>query len=82
MTVKPQSSYHGIASEHQSLLLQSDDYRASQHDTSEHEQSVLQPGGIESEEELERSLLWKLDLRMTMLIVIYILNHIDRSSTA
>ncbi|KAI0050192.1 MFS general substrate transporter [Auriscalpium vulgare] len=37
-------------------------------------------GGHEARKLLERSLLWKLDLRMSILVVIYILNYIDRNN--
>ncbi|OAX33931.1 MFS general substrate transporter [Rhizopogon vinicolor AM-OR11-026] len=39
-------------------------------------------GGLEARKKLERRLLWKLDLRMSILIVIYILNYIDRNNAA
>lgn len=37
-------------------------------------------GGPEERERIERRLLWKLDLRMSILIFIYILNYIDRNN--
>ncbi|RPD80670.1 MFS general substrate transporter [Lentinus tigrinus ALCF2SS1-7] len=37
-------------------------------------------GGLEARRKLERGLLRKLDLRMSILIVIYILNYIDRNN--
>ncbi|KAJ8593298.1 MFS general substrate transporter [Rhizopogon salebrosus TDB-379] len=37
-------------------------------------------GGTEARKKLERRLLWKLDLRMSILVVIYILNYIDRNN--
>ncbi|KXN83671.1 hypothetical protein AN958_00812 [Leucoagaricus sp. SymC.cos] len=42
----------------------------------------MQFGGPEAQKKLEKSLLKKLDLRMSILVVIYILNYIDRNSTA
>ena len=33
-------------------------------------------GGSEARRKLERRLLWKLDLRMSILVVIYILNYV------
>ena len=35
-------------------------------------------GGPEERERIERRLLWKLDLRMSILILIYILNYVRR----
>ncbi|KAF7798936.1 hypothetical protein EIP86_010164 [Pleurotus ostreatoroseus] len=37
-------------------------------------------GGTEARKRLERKLLWKLDLRMSILVVIYVLNYIDRNN--
>lgn len=37
-------------------------------------------GGPEERKKLERRFLWKLDLRMSILIIIYILNYIDRNN--
>ncbi|KAI0065885.1 sugar transporter [Artomyces pyxidatus] len=37
-------------------------------------------GGAEARLRLERKLLWKLDLRMSIMVVIYILNYIDRNN--
>ncbi|KAJ3557520.1 hypothetical protein NM688_g1438 [Phlebia brevispora] len=37
-------------------------------------------GGTEARKVLERKLLWKLDIRMFILVVIYILNYIDRNN--
>lgn len=37
-------------------------------------------GGTQTRKELERRLLWKVDLRMSILIFIYILNYIDRNN--
>lgn len=34
-------------------------------------------GGKEARKALERKLLWKLDLRMSILVVIYILNYVN-----
>jgi len=34
-------------------------------------------GGKENRKRLERQLIWKLDLRFSILIVIYILNHVS-----
>ncbi|KAG2117467.1 major facilitator superfamily domain-containing protein [Suillus clintonianus] len=42
----------------------------------------LEFGGIEARNKLERKLLWKLDLRMSMLVLIYILNFIDRNNAS
>lgn len=39
-------------------------------------------GGIEARNKLERRLLWKLDLPMSFLVLIYILNHIDRNNAS
>ncbi|EJD01117.1 MFS general substrate transporter [Fomitiporia mediterranea MF3/22] len=39
-------------------------------------------GGLEERQRLERKLLWKLDCRMSILIIIYILNYIDRNNAA
>ena len=33
-------------------------------------------GGTEARKRLERKLLWKLDLRMSILVVIYVLNYV------
>ena len=38
-------------------------------------------GGIEGRRHLERRLLWKIDLRMSILVVIYILNYVRHSSS-
>ncbi|TRM65356.1 major facilitator superfamily domain-containing protein [Schizophyllum amplum] len=37
-------------------------------------------GGTDRRRKLERKLLWKIDLRMSILIVIYILNYVDRNN--
>ncbi|KAF8450458.1 major facilitator superfamily domain-containing protein [Boletus edulis BED1] len=37
-------------------------------------------GGKEARKRLERKLLWKLDLRMSILVAIYILNYVDRNN--
>ncbi|RPD66729.1 MFS general substrate transporter [Lentinus tigrinus ALCF2SS1-7] len=39
-------------------------------------------GGHEARKKLEKKLLWKLDVRMSILIVIYILNYIDRNNAS
>ncbi|PAV20854.1 MFS general substrate transporter [Pyrrhoderma noxium] len=39
-------------------------------------------GGKEERRRVERKLLWKLDCRMSIMIVIYILNYIDRNNAA
>ncbi|PAV20855.1 MFS general substrate transporter [Pyrrhoderma noxium] len=39
-------------------------------------------GGSEERRKLERKLLWKLDCRMSIMIIIYILNYIDRNNAA
>ena len=38
--------------------------------------------GTERRKKVERTLLWKLDAKMSLLVVIYILNYIDRSNAA
>ncbi|EMD40846.1 hypothetical protein CERSUDRAFT_131167 [Gelatoporia subvermispora B] len=37
-------------------------------------------GGSEERKRLERKLLWELDVRMSVLVVIYILNYVDRNN--
>ncbi|KAG6919397.1 hypothetical protein DXG01_006280 [Tephrocybe rancida] len=37
-------------------------------------------GGTEARRKLERKLLWKVDLRMSIMVIIYILNYIDRNN--
>ncbi|KAI5124935.1 hypothetical protein M0805_007362 [Coniferiporia weirii] len=39
-------------------------------------------GGREARRIIERKLLWKLDCRMSVMVVIYILNYIDRNNAA
>lgn len=39
-------------------------------------------GGTEARKALEKKLLWKLDLKMSILIVLYILNYIDRNNAS
>lgn len=39
-------------------------------------------GGTEARKKLEKSLLFKLDARMSILVVIYILNYVSRTSPA
>jgi len=39
-------------------------------------------GGIEERQRIEKALLWKLDCRMTIMVVIYILNYVDRNNAA
>ncbi|KIY63519.1 sugar transporter [Cylindrobasidium torrendii FP15055 ss-10] len=39
-------------------------------------------GGLEARKKLEKRLLWKVDARMSILLVIYILNYIDRNNAA
>jgi len=39
-------------------------------------------GGPEGRRKLERRLLWKIDLRMSILGIIYILNYIDRNNAS
>ncbi|KAF9075884.1 MFS general substrate transporter [Rhodocollybia butyracea] len=39
-------------------------------------------GGRESRMALERKLLWKIDTRMSILVIIYILNYVDRNNAA
>lgn len=38
-------------------------------------------GGTEARKQLEKNLLWKLDIRMSILIVIYILNYVSVSGS-
>lgn len=51
---------------------------------SRHELNVEDPdaqfGGTEARRQLERKLLWKVDARMSIMVVIYILNYIDRNN--
>lgn len=42
--------------------------------------SVAEDGGIVDRARMEKRLLWKLDARFSILIVIYILNYIDRNN--
>ncbi|KAH9483060.1 putative transporter C11D3.18C [Psilocybe cubensis] len=37
-------------------------------------------GGTEARKVLEKKLLWKVDCRMSILVLIYILNYIDRNN--
>lgn len=37
-------------------------------------------GGPEARKKLEKKFLWKLDLRMSIMVIIYILNYIDRNN--
>ncbi|THH31322.1 hypothetical protein EUX98_g2895 [Antrodiella citrinella] len=37
-------------------------------------------GGVDARRKLERKLLWKLDMRMSILVFIYILNYVDRNN--
>ncbi|KAF8515446.1 major facilitator superfamily domain-containing protein [Gautieria morchelliformis] len=39
-------------------------------------------GGVEGRKRLEKRLLWKIDLRMSILILIYVLNYVDRNNAA
>jgi len=39
-------------------------------------------GGTEARRALEKKLLWKIDLKMSILIVLYILNYIDRNNAS
>ncbi|KAF5387819.1 hypothetical protein D9615_000371 [Tricholomella constricta] len=39
-------------------------------------------GGTEARRKLERKLLWKVDARMSIMVIIYILNYIDRNNAA
>ncbi|KAH8113243.1 MFS general substrate transporter [Phellopilus nigrolimitatus] len=39
-------------------------------------------GGYEERRRLERKLLWKLDCRLSIMLVIYILNYVDRNNAA
>jgi len=45
-----------------------------------HDDPNAEFGGTEARKKLERKLLWKLDARMSILIIIYILNYIDRNN--
>jgi len=45
-------------------------------DVSEVINSDAEFGGTEARKKLERRLLWKLDLRMSILVIIYILNYV------
>ncbi|KAF9247252.1 major facilitator superfamily domain-containing protein [Melanogaster broomeanus] len=49
-----------------------------EHDS--HARTTAEFGGAEARMELERKLLWKIDLRMSILVVIYILNYVDRNN--
>ncbi|OCB84398.1 MFS general substrate transporter [Sanghuangporus baumii] len=49
---------------------------------SEAEDAVAEFGSEDERRRLERNLLWKLDCRMSIMIVIYILNYIDRNNAA
>ena len=40
------------------------------------EEADAEFGGPEARKKLERRLLWKIDLRMSILIIIYILNYV------
>ncbi|KAI0318323.1 sugar transporter [Amylostereum chailletii] len=42
----------------------------------------LEFGGPEERKRLERKLLWKVDARMSILVVIYILNYVDRNNAS
>lgn len=44
-----------------------------------HQDNDAEFGGTEARKNLERKLLWKLDLRMSVLVVIYILNYVSRA---
>ncbi|KAF8076337.1 MFS general substrate transporter [Lyophyllum atratum] len=37
-------------------------------------------GGTEARRKLERKLLWKVDMRMSIMVIIYILNYVDRNN--
>ncbi|THU87620.1 MFS general substrate transporter [Dendrothele bispora CBS 962.96] len=45
-----------------------------------HEDSDAEFGGTEERKKLEKKLLMKIDLRMSILVIIYILNYIDRNN--
>ncbi|KAF9058157.1 sugar transporter [Panaeolus papilionaceus] len=53
-------------------------------DKHDHSTSLDDPdaefGGTERRKEIEKKLLWKIDMRMSVMIVIYILNYIDRNN--
>lgn len=46
-------------------------------DVSTHDDTDDEFGGSEARKALERKLLWKIDLRMSILVVIYILNYVN-----
>ncbi|KAF7776195.1 hypothetical protein Agabi119p4_4588 [Agaricus bisporus var. burnettii] len=48
----------------------------------DHSDAGLEFGGPKARKELEKKLLKKLDSRMSILVVIYVLNYIDRNSAA
>ncbi|KAH8106011.1 MFS general substrate transporter [Cristinia sonorae] len=54
--------------------------RVAQHD--EQVDTDAQFGGREARVKMEKKLLWKLDLRMSILVLIYILNIVDRNNAA
>ncbi|GAA6064237.1 hypothetical protein JCM10212_006366 [Sporobolomyces blumeae] len=48
----------------------------------EHLAGAVENGGIVDRERLEKRLKWKLDARLSILVVIYILNYIDRNNAS
>lgn len=46
------------------------------HDSSAAEDPDAEFGGTEARRKLERKLLWKVDVRMSIMVVIYILNYV------
>jgi len=56
------------------------DLEDSRQDTANADDPDAEFGGIEGRRALERRLLWKIDLRMSILVVIYILNYVRHSS--
>ncbi|KIK65313.1 hypothetical protein GYMLUDRAFT_239857 [Collybiopsis luxurians FD-317 M1] len=64
----------------ESSPLLSNHYTSTDEEVQENPDAVF--GGTEARKKLERSLLRKLDTRMTILILIYILNYIDRNNAA
>ncbi|KAH7887797.1 MFS general substrate transporter [Phlebopus sp. FC_14] len=69
-----------IASDAASLRVEEKDFKEQTH------HDMIDPdaefGGTEARKKLERKLLMKLDLRMSILVIIYILNYIDRNNAS
>jgi hypothetical protein len=62
-----------------SSTLQDEDLRRDNTDVDDLNDPDAEFGGQEERKRLEKNLLWKLDLRMSILIVIYILNYVRAS---